>query len=224
MKILIIAAHPDDEILGCGGTISRLINEGHTAFSLILGEGITSRYKKNEKNKIEQEKTKLKEEMNKANKEIGIKKVFKFEFPDNKFDSIPLLDVVKKIEKVKKEVNPDIIFTHHKDDLNIDHRVAYKATITAFRPLKEETVRKIYSYEVLSSSEWNYPKKFNPNVFFDISNQIESKIKAMSLYRSEVRDSPHPRSLDSIKLKAKMWGTQVGLDYAEAFELVRSIL
>jgi len=222
-KILIIAAHPDDEILGCGGTIARLVNEGNDAYTLILGEGVTSRDEKRDRKKRESEIEELKKQIFEANEIIGVKKVFTFDFPDNRFDSISLLDIIKKIEKLKNKIKPDIIFSHYKNDLNIDHKKTYEAVLTATRPMETEPVKIIYSFEVLSSTEWNYPTKFSPNVFFDISKTVEKKIEAMKWYQTELRTFPHPRSIETIKSNAKTWGSKVGMQYAEAFELVRSM-
>jgi LmbE family N-acetylglucosaminyl deacetylase len=222
MKILIIGAHPDDEILGCGGTIARLVNEGNEAYTLILGEGITSRDEKRDTKKREKEIKELKKQIIKANEIIGIKKVITFDFPDNRFDSIPLLEIIKKIEKIKKQIKPDIIFTHYQNDLNVDHRKTYEAVITGTRPMVNETVKTIYSFEVLSSTEWKFPTTFNPNVFFDISKTINKKVEAMKHYKNELRSFSHPRSIETIDINAKMWGVKNGLKYAEAFYLVRS--
>ena len=217
-KILIVAAHPDDEALGCFGTVAKLIKNGYKAYTLILGEGKTSRDSFNKK-----ELEVLKNEIIKANNIIGIDKIFIEHFPDNRFDSVDLLDIVKVIEKVKNEIKPDIIFTHFKDDLNIDHQITYKAVITATRPLKNESVKEIYSFEILSSTEWNYPLSFNPDVYFDISSTVDLKLKAMSEYKSELKEFPHPRSLEGIKLNAKYLGMRVGREYVEAFKCVRII-
>lgn len=222
-KILIIASHPDDEILGCGATISRLVNEGYEAYTLILGEGVTSRDEKRNRDKRETEIQKLKQDILKANKLIGVKNIFTFDFPDNRFDSIPLLDIIKKIEEIKNKIKPDIIFTHFKNDLNIDHKKTYEATLTATRPMKNETVKTIYSFEVLSSTEWNYPTTFSPNVFFDITKTIDKKIKSMKCYENELRSFPHPRSIETIESNAKTWGSKIGCDFAEAFELIRYV-
>ena len=220
-KILIAAAHPDDEILGCGGTISRLVNEGHKVYTLILGEGITSRDERRDRKKREEEIKELKKQINKANKIIGVKKVFTFDFPDNRFDSIPLLTIIKKVEKIKNQIKPDIIFTHFNNDLNIDHKKTYEAVLTATRPIKNETVKTIYSFEVLSSTEWKFPVTFSPNVFFDISKTIDKKIEAIKKYKNELHSFPHPRSVETILTNAKLWGSKSGMKYAEAFELVR---
>ena len=217
-KILVIAAHPDDEVLGCGGTIARLIEEGNIVYTLILGEGITSRG-----NVGKDEITELHKSAIKANKLLGVKKVFFHNFPDNRFDTIPLLDIVKVIEKLKNKIKPDIIFTHYEKDLNVDHQITYKAVVTATRPMQGETVKEIYSFEVLSSTEWTYPTSFSPDVFYDISKMINTKLIALSSYESELRDSRHPRSLNGIWNNAKLWGQKVGLGYAEAFKCVRII-
>lgn len=219
--VLIVAAHPDDEILGCGGTAKKLASCGHTVYTLILGEGITSRDEKRDRDDRIEEIISLKEQVKKANSIVGIKNVFLYDFPDNRFDTVPLLDIVKVVEKVKNELMPDIIFTHFEHDLNIDHQITYNAVLTATRPQKGECVKEIYSFEVLSSTEWNYPIRFSPDVFFDISGHIESKKEAMAVYKSELREYPHPRSLEGIGLNAKNWGMKVGVGYAEAFKLVR---
>lgn len=224
MRILVVAAHPDDEILGCGGTIARLINEGYEAYVVVLGEGVTSRDDKRKKGERIEEIKQLKNQMHEANKIIGVEKVFSLDLPDNRFDSVTFLDIVKKIEKVKNDLNPEIIFTHFENDLNIDHKITYEAVLTATRPMENESVKTIYSFEVPSSTEWSYPLSFSPNVFFDISQTLNKKTEAMSCYKSELREFPHPRSLKAIKLAANVWGLKVGLNYAEAFQLVRSIV
>ena len=219
---LIVAAHPDDEVLGCFGTVTKLIKQGYTAYTLILSGGKTSRGKVGP-----QELDKLKEEMQKANKLIGIKKVYQADFPDNAFDSVSLLTIVKEIERVKNIVKPEIIFTHHIGDMNIDHQLTHKAVLTATRPMEDEVVKIIYSFEVPSSTEWNSFSKetvFTPNIFVDITNTIDKKVEAMGCYKSELREYPHPRSLQFIKESAKTNGIKVGLKYSENFMLIRSVV
>lgn len=222
-KILIVAAHPDDEVLGCFGTVSRLIKEGYEAYTLILGEGKTSRDEKrvveNKKDEIEI----LNSEIKRANDTIGIKKTFIYNFADNRFDSVDLLDIVKVISKVKEEIKPDVIFTHYENDLNIDHQITYKAVIIATRPMQNESVKEIYSFEVLSSTEWNYPLSFSPDTFFDIEDTLDLKISAMKEYKSELCTYPHPRSIEGIELNAQYQGMRVGKKYVEAFKSVRVI-
>lgn len=222
-SILVIAAHPDDEILGCGGTIARLNKEGYKITTLILGEGISSRDDVRGVKKRKVDILKLKGEAKRANTILGVKEVFFHDFPDNRFDTVSFLDIVKAIEKIKNNIKPGIIFTHYGKDLNIDHQITYRAVITATRPVKEETVKEIYSFEILSSTEWNYPPSFSPNIFYDISKTIDTKIKALEEYKTELREYPHPRSLEGVELNAKYWGMKVGLNYTEAFKCVRII-
>lgn len=222
-KILVIAAHPDDEVFGCGGTIARLAKEGCEIYILILGEGVTSRDEVRNREKREKEIMELKKQAEEANKILGVSKVLFFDFPDNRFDTVPLLDIVKVIEKIKNKIKPDIVFTHYEKDLNIDHQITYKAVITATRPLKAESVKEIYSFETPSSTEWYYPLKFSPDIFFDISETINIKLKATEKYKTELRDFPCPRSLEGIKLIGKLWGMRVGLNYTEAFKVVRIV-
>ncbi len=223
-KILVIAAHPDDEVLGCGGTIAKLIKEkNYEAYSLILGEGITSRDDKRSEEKRCREITNLKEHAKKANTILGVKKVFYHDFPDNRFDTVTFLDIVKVIEKIKNKIKPNIVFTHYEKDLNIDHQITYKAVITATRPMKEESVKEAYSFEIPSSTEWSYPISFSPNIFYDISETIDTKLKSLEEYKTELKKYPHPRSLEGVKLIAKNRGMEVGLNYAEAFKCVRVI-
>ena len=221
--ILIVAAHPDDEVLGCFGTVARLIQEGYVAYTLILGEGKTSREKNRDTSKHSEEFKVLNKEIIEANQTIGIKKTFIYDFPDNRFDSVDLLDIVKVIDTMKQKINPNIIFTHYENDLNIDHKITYQAVITATRPMENESVKEIYSFEILSSTEWQYPISFSPDVFFDIKDTIELKLSAMKCYKSELCEYPHPRSLEGIELNAKYNGMRVGKNYVEAFKSVRAI-
>lgn len=222
-KILIVVAHHDDEILGCGGTVNKLVKNGYNAYSLILGEGPFSRYSREDRVKAKEEYITLDEQAIKANSIIKVREVFFKKFPDNRFDSINLLDIVKAIEELKQKIEPDIIFTHFEKDLNNDHQITYKAVITASRPIINESVKEIYSFSVLSSTEWSFPLRFSPDVFFDITETINCKIKAFKEYKSELREFPHPRSLKGIKTNAKYWGMTVGLRFAEAFKCVRII-
>jgi LmbE family N-acetylglucosaminyl deacetylase len=222
-RILVVAAHPDDEVLGCGGTVARLVEEGNEAYTLILGEGITSRDKVRSPEKRKTEIEELKREAHKANDIIGIKGLFMRDFPDNRFDTVPLLDVVKTIEEVKSEIKPDIVFTHYSGDLNKDHAITYQAVLIATRPVRDETTKEIYAFEVLSSTEYGYPMTFSPDVFFDISSTLGAKLRAMKEYESELTDDYHSRSLKNIEINAKMWGAKVGRQHVEAFKLVRRL-
>ncbi len=220
-KILIIAAHPDDEVLGCFGTVSKMIKRGCSAVSLILGTGKTSRGTVSE-----EVLNGLKEETKKANSMIGIKNVYFSDFPDNAFDTVPLLSIVKEIERIIEIEKPNIIFTHHIGDMNIDHQITHRAVLTATRPMQDCPVKTIYSMEIPSSTEWNSFSKdtaFIANSFFDISETIEDKIKAMACYESELRKYPHPRSLEYIRKLSEVSGAKVGLNNSENFILIRSI-
>lgn len=225
MKVLVVAAHPDDEVLGAGGMMARHIAQGDDVAVLILGEGISSRYAKREMAKP-QELEALKRGAKKAMAALGVKKLTFGDFPDNRFDSVDLLDLVKCIEKVKKAFKPAIIYTHHDGDLNIDHALTARAVITATRPVRTETVKKIFAFEILSSSEWNFQRSataFKPNCYFDISKYINRKVKAFSAYTSEEGGHLHPRSEEGIRLLAQYRGLQAGMKACEAFELVREI-
>ena len=162
----------------------------------------------------------------KAGKIVGIKKIIFGDFPDNSMDSVPILNIIQFIEKQIKIVKPDTIFTHFESDLNVDHQITSKAVITACRPIKNQTVKSILFFEILSSSEWNISiknKSFKPNYFVDISKSIKFKLKALKHYKREMRKWPHPRSIEGVKLLSKTRGSSVGLPYAEAFILGRHV-
>lgn len=220
-KILIIAAHPDDEVLGCGGTIANLAKEGQSIYCLFLGRGKASRYS-GKTSRVKKEQKVLEKEAKKSAKILGISKIFFENFPDQQYDTIPFINLVKAIEKIKEEIKPEIIFTHHSGDLNLDHQIVFRTVVTASRPLENEPVRKIYSFETSSSSEWG-KEAFSPNVFVDIKKTFEKKLKALKAYRSELREFPHPRSLKSVENLAKIRGAEAGIELAEAFELIREI-
>lgn len=224
-NILVVAAHPDDEVLGCAGTLSRLSKEGNNVYIAILGEGITSRSDIEQKQIVKELKL-IRTQAMRAGKLTGAKKVFCLDFPDNRFDCIALLEIVQTIEMLIRKLKPQIIFTHHVGDLNIDHRITHQAVLTATRPTSAMSVKEIYSFEVPSSTEWNFaPNKnqFSPNVFYDISKTISLKLRAMRLYKSEIRKFPHPRSEEALVAIAKKWGSTAGLKAAEAFELIRKV-
>jgi LmbE family N-acetylglucosaminyl deacetylase len=219
----VIAAHPDDEVLGCGGTIARLAKEGHDVYVAILGEGITSRYSQRE-----QADRALVEALHDRSRRVaellGARDLFLYNLPDNRFDTIPLLDVVKLIEELIERWQPQVVYTQHGGDLNIDHAVIYRATLTATRPVTGCPVKEVYAYEVPSSTEWafgQFDPVFHPNLFVDISSTLEAKVQAMRLYEGEVRSFPHPRSPEALRAIAKRWGSVVGVDAAEAFVSVR---
>jgi LmbE family N-acetylglucosaminyl deacetylase len=216
--ILVVAAHPDDEILGIGGTVRKHYEKGDSVYCLILGEGMTSRGELS-KNKVEE----LHKSTLKAAEVLGYKEVYFENMPDNKFDSVPLLEIIKKVEKYIDKISPNTIYTHHEKDLNIDHTLTYKAVLTATRPFGDYQVKEIYTFETPSSTEWNFTESFEPNTFVDISKTIEFKIKAMSFYETELRPYPYPRSLEALKIISKRWGTVVGKKNVEALRLIRKV-
>lgn len=225
MTVLVIAAHPDDEVLGCGGTIANLSRAGHDVYIAILGEGITSRYANRDSVDRKFVET-LKNQCKEAAKLLGAKDIFLYDMPDNRFDTIPLLDIVKIIEELIERLQPQVIYTHHNGDLNIDHVIINRAVLTATRPVKGQPVLEVYAFEIPSSTEWSFQRfepNFCPNVFVDISNAMDIKIRALLCYDTEIRTFPHPRSSDGIRIIAKRWGTVVGREAVEAFELIRMI-
>ncbi len=223
-KILVVAAHPDDEILGVGATIAKYVQNGYEAKCIILGEGQTSRWNNRDEaaHEIVEE---LHEDTLKAAKIIGYNKVHFANFPDNRFDSVDLLDVVKYIEMIKNEFRPDIIYTHHGGDLNVDHQITFKAVLTATRPINNCPVKELYTFETLSSTEWDfsYNNIFKPNTFINVEETFDKKIEAMKCYETELCEFPHPRSLKGLELYAGKWGSVVGKSYVEAFQLIRRI-
>ena len=213
-EILAIFAHPDDEILACGGTLIKRVSEGFNINILILSNGCESRSQSSQ-NEINH---RLKS-CEKASEIIGANLLKVGEFPDNKFDSIPLLDIVKYIERNVKDIKPDEIFTHFRSDLNIDHRITFQAVKTVFRPFFMKENSKIFECEVPSSTDWtdNFISPFSPNHYEDISLHIKKKIEALNCYNSEMRDPPHSRSYESIQNLAKFRGMHSGSNMSEAF-------
>jgi LmbE family N-acetylglucosaminyl deacetylase len=178
---LVLAAHPDDEVLGCGGTIARLAREGHAVYVAILGEGISSRYRQRDDADPALIRT-LHETSRRVAALLGARDLFLFGLPDNRFDTVPLLDVVKIVEDLVARLKPEVVYTQHGGDLNIDHAVLYRATLTATRPTAGGPVRSVLAYEVASSSEWAFQKfspAFRPSLFVDIHQTLESKVQAM---------------------------------------------
>jgi len=220
--ILIVAAHPDDEVLGMGGAIARYVHAGDAVYVLFLGDGVTSRGEMKEKEVLFRRDC-----AEQAARILGAN-IFSFgTFPDNRFDTVSFLDIVQFVEKAKNEVRPDKIFTHHGGDLNIDHRLTLQAVLTAFRPQPQERFSAIYSFEVNSSTEWSHPAilpVFVPDTFVDIAPFVKKKLEAYSCYEAEVRPDPHARSLKAVECLAQKRGREVGLEYAEAFMTLRHIV
>jgi LmbE family N-acetylglucosaminyl deacetylase len=221
----VIAAHPDDEVLGCGATAARLVMEGHEVHFAILGEGITSRHPHRTDADTAQLAA-LHRQAHAAAAKVGVKSLVLHKLPDNRLDTVPLLEVVKIVEELVDRLKAEVIYTHHGGDLNIDHGVIHRAVLTATRPVSGQPVREIYAFEVPSSTEWAFQRlepPFRPNVFVDVTRTLEAKIAAMECYDTEARTFPHPRSPQALRATAVRWGSVAGCGAAEAFELVRSI-
>lgn len=226
MTILVVAAHPDDEVLGCGGTIARSVREGADVFIAILGEGVTSRYSNREEADQRLVET-LHGQCEEAARILGAKALFTYKLPDNRFDTLPLLDIIKIIEELIDRLHPSAIYTHYDGDLNVDHCLVNRAVLTATRPTEGCPVEDVFAFEVPSSTEWAFSRgtdSFRPNVFVDVRDTLGEKIRAMQTYTGEVREFPHPRSEEALRAIATRWGSTVGVHSAEAFELVRSIV
>jgi LmbE family N-acetylglucosaminyl deacetylase len=221
LTVLIIAAHPDDEVLGCGGAIARHVSRGDAVNVLFLADGATSR-----QGAGDTELQSRRQAARAASESLGAQPPRFLDFPDNRMDGIPLLDIVQTIEAVLDEVDPVTVYTHHGGDLNVDHRVVHQAAVTACRPLPGRNVRKIYAFETPSSTEWNTTATgpvFAPSHFVDISGFIETKLKALACYEEEIPPFPHARSLKALEALAILRGTSVGIGAAEAFEVIRQI-
>jgi len=221
---LVVAAHPDDEVLGCGATLAKLAADQEVHI-LILGEGATSRYASGSA-AVQGEVARLQAAARAGAAIIGAQSITLDSLPDNRFDTVPLLDVVRRIEQIIQQIRPAAVYTHHPGDINIDHRITFQAVLTATRPVPQQAVQELYAFEIPSSTEWGFQQlqpSFKPNVFVDVHTTIEIKLKAMAQYESESRAFPHPRSPEALRNLARRWGSVVGVECAEAFELIRSI-
>lgn len=223
--VLCVVAHPDDEVLGAGGTLAKHTIRGDDVSVLILSDGVMARY--NERTEAaEQEIKKRRDDARRACDRLGVDDVRFDGFPDNKFDTVPLLDLVQRIERTIEGVEPSILYTHHYGDINIDHRLTAEAAVTAARPLADCPVERILSFETLSSTEWGVPSSgnvFQPTVFEDITGTLDVKLEALSKYKQELPKSPHPRSLDAVRANAELWGAKSGVQAGEPFELLREV-
>jgi LmbE family N-acetylglucosaminyl deacetylase len=223
-KVLVVAAHPDDEVLGCGGTIAKHVRKGDEVSVVILAEGITSRDSACNKDKRARDLSHLADMAKKANAILGVKNVLLHNYPDNRMDSLDRLDVIKTVEHFISKFNPKTVYTHHSGDVNIDHRVVHEAVVTACRPTPGFCVKQLLFFETASSTEWQPSLSnfyFMPNCFVDISEFIDLKMKALDAYLSEMREYPHARSLKTLEYLARWRGASVGVEAAEAFGVGR---
>ena len=219
--VVVFAAHPDDDILGCGGTIAKLAQNGSKVHVVFLADGESSR---DDIEDIDNLILQRKQNAKKALKILGCDSIDFLDFPDNRLDSLDLLDVVKSIERFIDEYKPNIIFTHYAYDLNIDHQITHYAVVTACRPKPEFCVEELLFFEVPSSTEWNLLKAFMPNYFVDISSTLSLKLDALNAYKNEIKSFPHPRSIKAIESLSYYRGSLSGCKAAEAFIIGRKII
>ena len=223
-SILIFAAHPDDEVLGCGGTIAKLADKGAIIHVAFLADGVFSRAV--DQVKMQEELRIRRAASQKACDILGVRSISFGDFPDNRMDTVALLDITKALENLIAEHKPEVVFTHHAGDVNIDHRRMHEAAVTACRPQRGHPVKTLLCFEVPSSTEWQIPggaPVFAPNWFVDISDTLDRKFAALDAYAAELREWPHPRSRQGVEHLARWRGATVGVDAAEALMLGRQL-
>ncbi|WP_280154589.1 PIG-L family deacetylase [Piscinibacter sp. XHJ-5] len=223
---LVLAAHPDDEVLGCGGTIARMADQGWQVHILILAEGATSRSVARDRSARTEELSALETSARRAASILGAASVQLEAFADNRMDGVELLDVVKRIEDEMARVQPSRVLTHHLGDVNVDHGIVHQAAVAACRPLPGSCVRELLFFEVASSTEWRPASSmapFRPNLFVDIGSTLQRKLDALQAYASEMRPFPHARSVQALEHLARWRGATAGCEAAEAFEIGRRI-
>ena len=225
VSVLVAAAHPDDEILGCGGVLASHAAKGDTVHVLIVAEGATARDARRDPAGREAELTALRASASRAASVIGAEEPRMVGLPDNRLDTLPLLDVIKPIEAVVEAVAPEIVYTHHGGDLNVDHRIVHQAVVTACRPLPRSPVRAIYAFETVSSTEWQSAgDAFRPQRWVDIEPFLRLKLQALEAYKAEMRPFPHARSFEAVEALARVRGAAAGLKAAECFMVVREVV
>lgn len=220
MNVLVISAHPDDEVLGLGGTLARHIEEGDTVTPIIAADGSQVRYS-------DEQHEQLRDACRRSCMELGVSEPEFLGFRDQGLDTYSQIDINRALEELVDRTKPDVVYTHHFGDMNRDHQVLHEATLVACRPKPGGTIRSVLTYVVPSSTDWapsRAGREFLPNWFVNISDTLDKKIKALAHYASEVPPYPHPRSLEAIEAQAKFWGSGIGLGYAEPFMLMRNLV
>ncbi len=210
-RVLVIAAHPDDEVLGCGGTVAKMVQSGHCVQTIIACEGASHRG-------IQQQDGD-EHFADQAAAVLGVDNVFMLNFPDQQLDTLTLTSIISPIEKIVFEFEPNILLVQFGGDLNRDHELLFKATMVAARPTVP-CIEAIYAFDTASSTEWGYPRSFIPDTWVDIARSLDTKLRAMSCYQTELMPYPHPRSLEALRHKAHAWGNQACMDAAEVFVTV----
>lgn len=226
-RILVVAAHPDDEVLGCGGTLARAIDHGARAAVSFLGEGVSARFPfgRYDSEEFRRQSATRMEGAKMALQVLGITDVaFNLDRKACQFDTVPLITLVKEIEGHIERFEPTLLLTHHFSDVNLDHGITYKAVETACRPTGKKNPKEIYTFEIVCSSHWTFHSTFQPNTFVDISDYWEKKLKAWHHYTGETRPFPFPRSDTGLETLSRFRGMAMGLKKAEAFQLVRKIV
>jgi LmbE family N-acetylglucosaminyl deacetylase len=224
VKVLCVAAHPDDEVLGCGGTLARHAAAGDEVHVCLVAEGLTSRITASSAGGSASELAELAAAARRADALLGVRETLLLGLPDNRLDELPRLDVIQRIEAVLASVRPEVVYTHAACDLNLDHQIVHEAVLTACRPVPGQRVRRILCFEVPSSTEWRgagSAPAFVPNWFVDISATLAAKRAALGEYAGEMRPWPHARSIDACEHLARWRGASVGVAAAEAFMLAR---
>jgi len=219
--VLIVAAHADDEALGCGGTIARHVAEGDIVYAVFVADGVSSRAQADQEDLANRNAA-----AEHAREILGIHENFYLGLPDNRLDSLPLIEVVQRLEPIIRNLQPSIIYTHHHGDLNVDHRITHQAVLTACRPMPGSHVQAIYAFEVMSSTEWATvtANPFLPNYYVNISQYLIKKNAALNAYHAEMRKAPHSRSMEHLTNLAIHRGQSVGVLAAEAFMLIRVVV
>ena len=214
-RVLVVAAHPDDELLGCGGTVALHARAGDSVTSVIVCEGESLRY--GPKGVGQGDHTR------RAAAVLGVADIRTLGFADQRLDTLSLLDIIQPLERIVREVRPQIVYCQFGGDANLDHAIVFKAQLVATRPV-EPWIEAVYAFDTASSTEWGYPRTFVPDTWVEITETLEQKLAAMACYESEVRDYPHPRSLQALRHRAHAWGNQACMDAAEVFMTVRRTL
>lgn len=226
-RLLVVAAHPDDEVLGCGGTIARFRDAGHDVRVVMLAEGVTARFDPSEFATPQVQEWSARRNANayRALAVLGVPsdQVFVEQRPCCRLDMVPQIDLVKQIERHIADFRPTDLFTHAAADTNVDHRMAHQAVLTAVRPLNRTFLETVAAFEVLSSTEWNSTVPFPATLFYDIGAGIDRKVAALAAYDDEMMPAPHPRSETVLRALANFRGAQAGVAYAEAFSIIRQV-
>ncbi len=220
MRILVISAHPDDETIGAGGTILRHVAEGHEVFWCIVTQGYSPPWS-------EQTLEAAQRQVDQVSQLLGFRQVFRLGFPTVKLNTVPYIDLSSALQRVVDEVRPEIVYTTPRSDINQDHRIVFDCTLVATRPLPGSSVHRLLSYEISPTTRFGSPSgsgNFTPSVYVDISDYLDKKLRVMTLYETELRAYPHPRSLEGLTLLAQERGISVGLKAAECFELIRELM